>query len=145
MFQSGGLPGSWAVAIGTVENCWRFGEQTGTPLFSWEVARHDPLRLTPFDLGGKQRAASQETDRLFQVHFVDCWFQLWRDLKNKSKTKWKAKCLEQQNDKNEYKLKYITVRFNNSKIVKVHLFQQSNLLSEPQISVVIFNLLEQDI
>ena len=49
-----------------------FGGQTETPLFSWGVARHDPPRLASFDLGGKQRAASQERDTSVQVHFVDC-------------------------------------------------------------------------
>lgn len=46
--------------------------QTETPLFSWGVARHDPPRLAPFDLGGKQRAASLERNTSFQVHFADC-------------------------------------------------------------------------
>lgn len=56
-----------AVAIGMAENRWWLGGQTETPLFSWGVARHDPLWLSSFDLGGKQRAPSQEINRGFQV------------------------------------------------------------------------------
>lgn len=69
--------------------CHRDG---GEPLVVWGADRDPvillrggqtwPPWLAPFDLGGKQRAASQERDRSFQVHFADCACRSWETEEN---------------------------------------------------------------